>query len=406
MLRVFTYLSLAVLLLLICSHPCLALQDDNAGRVKKSPGKAPGPSAGGGSTSTTPGRAPRTTGPRARGAASARAKSGAPASLTVSTQPESLILLDGQSRGFTDSAGNLSLRQLKPGSHALVVRKTNYQDVQRTISLIGGENQVQTITLTPLDGHLTITANIHGAVIEVNGMTFNDSVMNLSLAPGPYRINVSKPGYRTITRDINVNPGESPSFPIMLEPMSLDEMMAQAIERFGRGKFNETIEMAGSILAAHPDVPQAHYLLAYSYYRIGNYPESFPHFMKTISLNGKDVFSVRHRHNLAEMCSGTITLTKTTFAFQSESSFGHDFEVPYDKFKEFYVEAGSDGVLHTKVRIPKGAGRKGEDEKDYNFYVPEAITPLSIIGCRDCRQRMELVNQLMLWARKQASGRP
>ncbi len=322
--------------------------------------------------------------------------------IVMTNPPGSTVLLNGKPRGVTDSTGAMSVLGLKPGRYTLTIQKPNHRDEQRTITLIGVSNQTETFFLTPLPGRLTVTPTVTGATIEVSNLgTFPDRIADMSLAPSSYQITVSKPGYRAVTREVTISPGQPFVLPVTLEKLTLDEMMKLAIKSFTEGKYSEAIELSKEVLSSNPNLPQPHYLIALSLYVTGNYNDAFSYFTKVISLGGKDVFKVRHRHNAFELCTGMITLTKTTFAFQSSDAFGHDFEVPYDKFKEFYVEIGSEGVLHTKVRIPKPAGRKGEDEKDYNFYVPEALTPASIISCANCRERMEVIKQLMLWVRRQ-----
>jgi hypothetical protein len=328
------------------------------------------------------------------------------AELTInSTISNCQVLLNNQSRGVTNESGVLTLRALKPGPYRLLLRKTGYRDEERPVTLSPGPN-MQSFSLASLPGSLIVVPNLAGASIVIRNFGEYRERINMELPPGSYEILVSKPGYRTVTRGVTIKAAEAFNLPVTLEKLSLDEAMKEATKSFIERDYVQTINLSREIISSYPNVPQAYYLLALSFYLTGNYNDALSNYIKVISLDGKGVFQVRHRHNLYEMCTGTITLTKTTFTFQSSNAFGHDFTIPYGKFKEFYVEASSDGVLHTKVRIPKPGGRKGEDEKDYNFYVPEALTPTSTIGCSNCRERMEVINQLLLWAQRQTSGTP
>jgi tetratricopeptide (TPR) repeat protein len=298
----------------------------------------------------------------------------------------------------------LTIKGLKAGAYTVTIRKPNFHDESRVIEVAAGKKHTAEFVLSPMPGNLSVTSSVSGAQIEIDQITFRDNAQ-LTLSPGLHKLSISKLGYRTTNRDFSIASAQTLNLTITLEKLPFEEMMTLSTKSYSEHRFNETIELTRDILLTHPNVPQVHYLLAYSYYITGNYDGALEHFTKVLSLGEKNVFLVKHRHGRV-MCMGTITMSKTTFAFKSENIFGHDFEVPYTNFKESILDVQSGGFLHTKVRIPKSDGKKGEDEKDYNFYVREAESPSSIIGCSNCQARMEIIRRLMLWARGDSTGGP
>lgn len=331
------------------------------------------------------------------------------ADLTIAADPASSVLLNGQARGTTDANGQLTLKGLKAGLYRLSVRKPHYQNEERSLILLAGQNRTENLALIPLPVAVNVSTNQPGTKIIIKDIgEYSESVSGLQLRPGVYQIVASKPGYRTITRSLTLMPGQPSTLPLTLEAMTVEEMIASGKEFFEQRNYTDAIALFRAVLVSQPNNAAVNRLLGWSYYATGSYAESANYFAKTISLNEQVIFPVRHRHNqLWETCLGTITLGKGTFAFKSQTAYvaGHDFEIPYSKFKEFYLRAGAEGELHTKVRIPKPDGKKGENEKDYNFYVPEADTRSSLIMCANCQQRMQIINQLMLESSRQAAGK-
>jgi protein TonB len=129
------------------------------------------------------------------------------ASVTITVAPagSALFLNNQQFDGPT-------LRGLMPGLYVLKVMREGYQEDLRSITLVPGENSPISILLQPIQGTLNVLPNIAGAVINVrrtesNG-TFEEhyvgELANLKLIPGDYEVTVSKEGYKTVTRKVNL----------------------------------------------------------------------------------------------------------------------------------------------------------------------------------------------------------
>jgi len=319
-------------------------------------------------------------------------------SLVVRSTPgECQVVIDGQVRGTTSAAGVLVVRNIV-GARKVIVRKQNYHAEERVVTVLPS-GSVTNFFLSPLPGKLNVSVNVDDAQIVIgNSGTYTGKVADLELAPGSYDVEVSKPGYRRQSKTIVLSAGFPYSWPVTLEKMTVEQMLAAGEESLSRGQVNEAVATFHAALEEQPNNPRLIKLVGLAYFRSGNFDWSERYFANAISLGESVVFKVRHRHSPLLMCSGTITLSKKGFAFKSDSAYieGHDFEITYDKFKEYFVadDVVEGARLHTKARVPKTRGRKGEDEKDNNFYVAETAQPTYRV-CGDCVPRLNVIFNLM-----------
>ncbi len=141
--------------------------------------------------------------------------------LRNSTRP---INLNGQkvTTTYTTDTGAITIKGLKPGPYRLTGRKQNFQEFTIDLWLVVDAENVVSVFLTPITGRLTVRPSVNGANVEVFKVEgnisvgkYSDNLDNLEIAPGNYRVNTSKDGYRTAIREITVEPGES----VFLEPV-------------------------------------------------------------------------------------------------------------------------------------------------------------------------------------------
>jgi tetratricopeptide (TPR) repeat protein len=288
----------------------------------------------------------------------------------------------------------LVLKPVKPGKYKLRLRKVDYRDEEKAI-LILPSGHTESITLAALPAHLNVTSSTPGSRISVPNIgEYTDKVVNLELAPGAYAIEVTKPGYRSFMKRIVLAAGAPFFLPVTLEKMSVEEMISTAQQKIEGRRFADAISLFNVVLSEQPGNIKIYKDLGRAYYLSGSYEQSISYYAKALSGGDTLSFKVRHRHRLVEMCSGTLTVNSKTFAFKSDDGYkeGHDFEIPYSKFKEYTLLDDIEGIrLHTKARIPKAGGRKGEDEKDNNFYTPETSQPINFERCGDCAQRLRVI---------------
>jgi hypothetical protein len=134
------------------------------------------------------------------------------------------ISLNGQKvmTTYTTETGTITIKGLKPGPYKLIARKENHREFNIDLWLAVESENVVTIFLALSKGRLTVRPSVDGASVEVFKVEgdislgrYSDNLVNAEIAPGSYRVSISKDGYRTAVREITVSPGES----VFLEPV-------------------------------------------------------------------------------------------------------------------------------------------------------------------------------------------
>jgi len=338
------------------------------------------------------------------------------ADLTVKTnQAGCSVSLNGQPKGLTNESGFLSILQLKPGRFIITVTKSGYGSQEGTIDLSPGEAEAFTITLKPLPGKLSIKPNIPGAKIEIDGIgTYNETVSELSLPAGRYRVEVTKSGYKPTIRDIEIKPAEPLSLDIAVEPISVEELLEQAESDFLEKHYKKVIETCKKILTTEPDQPRANLLLGKCYYNSEDYLSSAPFLAKAISMGQAFTLTVSHRHRGGrgfdfskvfdeDLCKGEIILTKDSFEFKSTSTTmrgkaapKHDFIVPYKKISGLNPTFAKE-QLEIKVNLLDGGKEKA---KPYDFFPEDAALYTNErnnaeIYCNNCKHTTQVLFKLL-----------
>lgn len=136
------------------------------------------------------------------------------------TPPDSIVLVNGQRLEVRDQDGNWT-RNFKPGTYTLAASSPGYSDETRSFTLEPGRPEHLRLALRPVPGGLSIKPATADARIEIVNKENNHSIGSytggvdkLSVEPGVYEVTISKRGYRTLTREVAVRPGES----VYLEP--------------------------------------------------------------------------------------------------------------------------------------------------------------------------------------------
>jgi TonB family protein len=150
------------------------------------------------------------------------------ASLTVTVDPpDSVVWLNTQQMPDLNSAGSLSLPDIKPGSYVLAVRHSGYRDQLRSLELKPGENDPISITLEPLKGTLSVRPDVDGTIIDVRSIERDQSVGSyaggmdkIDFPPGEYELTISKPGYQVYTRAFTIKPGGLVELEPRINPLS------------------------------------------------------------------------------------------------------------------------------------------------------------------------------------------
>lgn len=152
--------------------------------------------------------------------------------LRIVATPETTVFAinkDGERSqlGVTDFEGNLNLETgVFSGSYTLIFEKPGYESMtlENQVLSFGEQTEIRA-DLTALPGSLTVLTEPAGAVVFVGGVELGVTplrIENLKMAQ-TYSVRVALPGYRSVTRDVEIDAGEAH----VLELGTLDRQSGQ-----------------------------------------------------------------------------------------------------------------------------------------------------------------------------------
>lgn len=331
------------------------------------------------------------------------------AEVTIKTSPEGCsISIDAKPRGTTNRDGILNIPKLPPASYILTVSRPGYQKHESLIQLTAGQNETVEVTLTPLPVNLAINPNVSGARIEVNGQIYNDFA-DVQLIPGTYQIKVSRPGYRTVVREIELRTAKPETLSVSMERVSIEELLAQAEQSFSAQRYDQAIAVCLDLLSAQPDHPRAVLLLGQSNFAKEKHDDSVFYLVKAVRLGQQAMLPIKHHHSTVikgdDLCSGQLVILKERLEFRAAAS-DHSFNIPWPKVYELSVKPyRSTSRLQTRVGILKG---RKEDKQNFNFFPAQAdlrrsnpnLLTSTEVYCKDCWPTVDAIYQILQQLRK------
>ena len=321
-----------------------------------------------------------------------------------STMADCKVLLNGQMRGATDSNGALILSPLRAGQYRIVLKKDEFEEQERAVTVAPGIEVVENFALTKVKGRLTVNPSIPGAAVRLNGIEYPAGVKDLSIPADTYEVRVSKSGFRTFTKSITVNPRSSVTVDAPLESVPVEELVVQASSYLRASQYPQAIAASREILSSHPDNAQATVLLGLAYYYSEQYALSATALTRAVALGEQVILPIRHHHRVLfsdDLCSGRLTVGRGELSFTSADKTGHDFTVAANKIYELTSEPRKGGRVHVQVGIQKGAK---EEKKTYNFHVshagtrrfdPNNASSITVVYCNNCDEETQVIYQLL-----------
>jgi formylglycine-generating enzyme required for sulfatase activity len=130
--------------------------------------------------------------------------------ITVETEPNAQVFLDGNPQGQADSQGMLVIRA-KVGSHTIKVSEAGKRDFQQTVALVDGQPVHIVAPLTGLAGSLRVKAPVGAIILMDNSIrgTVDPSGELLigNIPPGVHTMRVTAHGKVDDARDIGITAG-------------------------------------------------------------------------------------------------------------------------------------------------------------------------------------------------------
>lgn len=139
----------------------------------------------------------------AAGFAQASAGRGAPAArsyqLTITSNVANAnIYMDGSYAGQAPHTFNVT-----PGAHSITVRGNGYNDYSTSVNVTS--DMSVNAQLQPMNFSLSISSNVDGADVFINGQRMGRAPYNTTLAPGTYELRVQANGYQNFTTQVVLN---------------------------------------------------------------------------------------------------------------------------------------------------------------------------------------------------------
>lgn len=310
-----------------------------------------------------------------------------------------MIVIDGVNRGRTNASGILKVNVLTPGERRILVTKPDYRNANYTVELTRNSDNSLEVGLSPEDGTVNIVPNVSGTDITLsNGGKFIGQVNDLKLAPGRYRVDVTRPGYKTFSQIVEVNAARTANLNPHLEPLPTAQAYAEAKNAFARNDFPTAAAIGETILAQTPNDLSVNLLLGYTHYYAGQFETSVPYLTKAVAGGETATFAVQYyrKANGTKPDFGKLIFKRGGITLQSASNPAHNFQVSTTKLYNLRADLLRTGRITLKVGIPKG---KREERRDFAFQLlSDSSNSLYSRGdgtCAQCMQTVRVADALM-----------
>lgn len=176
-----------------------------------------------------------------------------PGSIKITSTPSAaLVYLDNVNKGVTP----LTLDNVVAGSHAILLRKTGYNDYRTNINVISGQTATLAATLTPVGqktGTLNIKSDPSGASISIDAVNKGTTPATVAnLVAGMHTLVLKKAGYKDYTTMISIMAGRTTnvSFAMTKLPPTTGSIVVNSIpsgatillDGASKGTTNRTLE--------------------------------------------------------------------------------------------------------------------------------------------------------------------
>ena len=123
------------------------------------------------------------------------------AELTIESSPSAEIYIDDEKRGTSIYSG-----RLLPGLHSLEARKDKHTSSKKQLEFVAGQKQTVSLIPMPKTGSADVISTPFGAEIKIDGKSYGttpNTIKNLLI--GDYSMELSKAGYGTVLKTINIS---------------------------------------------------------------------------------------------------------------------------------------------------------------------------------------------------------
>jgi hypothetical protein len=137
--------------------------------------------------------------------------------VTMAEPADATVLVGGRERGRSGT----SLAGIAPGPTEITIRAPGFRDRREQVAFVADEEaRVERVVLEPLPATVTVTANIMGASVLVDGQVVGETTGEddaFEVAHRAKRIEVRRDGYRPFSQPLALRPGGQAQVSVTLE---------------------------------------------------------------------------------------------------------------------------------------------------------------------------------------------
>lgn len=126
-----------------------------------------------------------------------------PASITLDTLPQ-VADISWTVNGQLHSQGPKLSGRFAPGEYQISAEQPYFQPQSLTLTASIADEIAQTLTLTPVQGELTLASRPAGASVTVNGQVVGKTPLSLAQQGGSYQVQVNMEGYEPVQDTIDI----------------------------------------------------------------------------------------------------------------------------------------------------------------------------------------------------------
>jgi hypothetical protein len=273
--------------------------------------------------------------------------------------------------GKSDAKGVFEYRVI-PSPLLVQARKKGYLSEMQRLTVSAGEAVREVaIALEPIKASLSVSANVEGARVSVDGgAEIKPAREKLLLTPGKHQITVDALGYVPVTFEVNPAPDEKIAKPLTLERLPVPELMSQAERLYELRAYRDVLTLSEYALESDAANGPAHRLAGLTHMIQQDYRSAGAHLEKALSANETvrlqvrrhpgETFDLTKGHN---DCVAVLILNKSEVELQARNA-AENFKVGYGQVELTGVQLKKNVALYLGTKVTATRGRR----REYNFY--------------------------------------
>lgn len=275
-----------------------------------------------------------------------------------------LALFDGEPQISPGAGTPLLAEDLDAGAYTLVIRKPNFFEERRHVTVYAGKAAKVTVILRPSTAFLTVTANVDNPEIEIKGIgVFKERLSRSPVKPGTYEITVRRHGYIDETKQVILpEPGLETSLSFTLRPIPVAEMLAAAERHLAQRDPEKAVALVSEVLTLDPAHTKANLIKGRGLYMMGS-SEATNYLLRAVQ-NGEFVtikVRVYTKSKAVGVIAGDLTFDRSVMSFLSNTRPDLNFAISKSQISEMTRKVDERNISYISFR-GKGSfdGRKAE----------------------------------------------